>query len=53
MKKSCAKPKSKRRPGYRAESAFARQALAAMRRAQKVAGRESARFGLKLIVQEV
>jgi hypothetical protein len=27
-------------------------ALAAMRRAQKVAARENARFGLKLIVQE-
>lgn len=53
MKKSCVTPRAKRRTAGKADSAFARQAMAAMRRAQKAAGRESARFGLKLIVQEV
>ena len=54
MKRSSAKPKSESR-GKRLPpppSDFARKAMAAMRRAQKVAARENARFGLKLIVQE-
>jgi hypothetical protein len=52
MKQSCAKPKSESRGKRLPSSDFARKAMAAMRRAQKVAARENARFGLKLIVQE-
>jgi hypothetical protein len=52
MKQSCAKPKSESRGKRQPSSDFARKAMAAMRRAQKVAARENARFGLKLIVQE-
>jgi hypothetical protein len=52
MKRSSAKPKSESRGKRLPPSDFARKAMAAMRRAQKVAARENARFGLKLIVQE-
>jgi hypothetical protein len=52
MKQSCAKPKSESRGKRQPSSDFARKAMAAMRRAQKVAARENERFGLKLIVQE-
>ena len=52
MKQSCAKPKSESRGKRLPPSDFMRKAMAAMRRAQKVAARENARFGLKLIVQE-
>jgi len=52
MKPSCAKPKSESRGKRLPSSDFTRKAMAAMRRAQKVAARENARFGLKLIVQE-
>ena len=52
MKRSSAKPKSESRDKRPPSSDFARKAVAAMRRAQKVAARENARFGLKLIVQE-
>jgi hypothetical protein len=52
MKQSCAKPKSESRGKRLPSSDFMRKAMAAMRRAQKVAARENARFGLKLIVQE-
>ena len=53
MKQSSAKPKSEPRGERLPPSDFARKAMAAMRRAQKVAARENAGFGLKLIVQEV
>lgn len=36
----------------KAESAFAEQAQKAIRSAQRVAARENARFGLRLIVEE-
>jgi hypothetical protein len=52
MKRSSAKSKSESRGKQPPSSDFARKAVAAMRRAQKVAARENARFGLKLIVQE-
>jgi len=52
MKQSCAKPKSESRGKRLPSSDFMRKAMAAMRRAQKVAARENARFGLKLIVQK-
>jgi len=52
MKKSCAKPKSESHGKRLPSSDFTRKAMAAMRRAQKVAARENARFGFKLIVQE-
>jgi hypothetical protein len=52
MKRSSAKPKSESRGKRPPSSDFARKAVTAMRRAQKVAARENARFGLKLIVQE-
>jgi hypothetical protein len=52
MKRSSAKPKSESRGKRLPASDFARKAMAAMRRAQKVAARENARFGLKLIVRE-
>jgi hypothetical protein len=52
VKQSRAKPKSEPRDERLPASDFARKAMAAMRRAQKVAARENARFGLKLIVQE-
>jgi hypothetical protein len=53
MKRSCAKPKSESRAKRSSSSDFTRKAVAAMRRAQKVAERENARFGLKLVVQEI
>jgi hypothetical protein len=52
MKRSVAKAKSEPRGKRLPSSDFMRKAMAAMRRAQKVAARENARFGLKLIVQE-
>jgi hypothetical protein len=52
MKQSCAKPKSESHGKRLPSSDFTRKAMAAMRRAQKVAARENARFGFKLIVQE-
>ena len=52
MKRSVTKPKSEPRAKRLPSSDFTRKAMAAMRRAQKVAARENARFGLKLIVQE-
>ncbi len=52
MKPPCAKPKSESLGKRLPSSDFTRKAMAAMRRAQKVAARENARFGLKLIVQE-
>jgi len=52
VKQSRAKPKSEPRGKRLPASDFARKAMAAMRRAQKVAARENARFGLKVIVRE-
>jgi hypothetical protein len=51
MKKSAAK--SKPRKGKTADGAdFFRTASAAMRRAQKVAERENARYGMKLVLAD-
>ena len=51
MKRSSAKPKTPK--GKTADGAdFFRKASAAMRRAQKVAERENARYGMKLVLAD-